>query len=95
MIVVVLKALGAYAESRSRIVLSRWLSIMQHGPIPEARINARGIPTAECPMCASRLFTIQAAFDDNYQIAQYLLNAECAMCGTLVTAPTPLDLKNV
>ena len=55
-------------------------------------LDARGIPTRECPSCASALFTIQATFDDNYEISGYLLNAECAMCKTKVTAPTPLDL---
>lgn len=55
-------------------------------------LDARGIPTRECPSCASTLFTVQVVFDEAYEIAQYLLNAECAICGTLVTAPTPLDL---
>lgn len=55
-------------------------------------LDARGIPTRECPSCASALFTIQATFDENYEISGYLLNAECAMCHTKLTAPTPLDL---
>ena len=55
-------------------------------------LDARGIPTRECPSCASTLFTIQASFDENYEVALYLLDAECAMCHTKLTAPTPLDL---
>ena len=55
-------------------------------------LDARGIPTRECPSCASTLFTIQAVFDENYEVGMYLLDAECAMCKTKVTAPTPLDL---
>jgi hypothetical protein len=55
-------------------------------------LDARGIPTRECPNCASTLFTVQVMFDENYEIGMYLLNAECAMCHTLITAPTPLDL---
>lgn len=55
-------------------------------------IDARGIPTRQCPMCGSELFTIQAIFDEDYNIAGYLLNAECAYCTTKLTAPTPLDL---
>jgi len=51
-------------------------------------LDARGIPTRECPSCASTLFTIQAVFDEAYEIAQYLLDAECAICHT----NTPLDL---
>lgn len=55
-------------------------------------LDARGIPTRECPSCASTLFTIQANFDEAYEICAYLLDAECAMCHTKLTAPTPLDL---
>lgn len=55
-------------------------------------LDARGIPTRECPLCASTLFTIQAIFDEEYEIGLYLLDAECAMCHTKLTAPTPLDL---
>ena len=55
------------------------------------KLDARGIPTNECPTCANRLFTVQVSFDDDYLVAQYFTDAECAMCGTLVTAPTPLD----
>jgi hypothetical protein len=56
------------------------------------KLDARGIPTRECPSCASTLFTIHAVFDENYEVGMYLLDAECAMCHTKVTAPTPLDL---
>ena len=58
-------------------------------------LDARGIPTRECPNCASTLFTIQANFDENYEICAYLLDAECSMCQTKLTAPTPLDLIDV
>jgi hypothetical protein len=55
-------------------------------------LDARGIPTRECPNCASTLFRIHAVFDDSYEIVQYLLDAECSICHTKITAPTPLDL---
>ena len=55
------------------------------------KLDARGIPTNECPSCANRLFTVQVSFDDDYNVGQYFLDAECAMCGTLVTAPTAID----
>ena len=55
------------------------------------KLDARGIPSNECVSCGSTLFTIQAAFDDDYNINSYLLDAECAICGTLLTCPTPLD----
>ena len=55
------------------------------------KLDARGIPTAECPSCESTIFTAQISFDEDYNLAGYLLNAECAFCKTLVTLPTPLD----
>jgi hypothetical protein len=58
-------------------------------------LDARGIATRVCPNCGSTLFTIQAVFDESYEIAQYFLDAECAICTTRVTAPTPLDLIDV
>ena len=54
-------------------------------------LNIRGIPTREC-ICGSTLFTIQAEFDEEYELSGYLLDAHCAYCGCKLTAPTPLDL---
>lgn len=53
--------------------------------------NWRGLPSNYCYECGSTLFTIQAEFDDDFEISGYLLNAKCAHCGNKVTAPTPLD----
>jgi hypothetical protein len=58
---------------------------------PRPQLSLRGIPTREC-ICGSDLFTIQATFDEGYEIAGYLMNAECAYCHAKLTAPTPLDL---
>ena len=55
-------------------------------------MDARGIPTSECPDCGGNILRIDAIFDQDYEVAFYMLDAECAQCGTLVTAPTPLDL---
>ena len=57
-------------------------------------MDARGIPTPQCPSCASTLLKLTVKFDpETYEIDLYFLeDAECAVCGTLVTAPTPLDL---
>ena len=54
------------------------------------KLDARGIPTNECPNCAGTdCLRFRSSFDDDYNVGQYLLDAECAICGTLVTAPTP------
>ena len=56
------------------------------------KVDARGIPTTECPSCNSNIFKLVAMFDpDDYEVLMYMLDAECAICGSLITAPTPLD----
>jgi hypothetical protein len=54
-------------------------------------LDARGLPTPECPSCGSWLLKVTLNFDEEYNIISYLLDGECAMCGTLLTVPTPLD----
>jgi hypothetical protein len=44
----------------------------------------------ECPKCESNLWLLKVTFDD-YEIASYLLEMECAICGTYGISPTPLD----
>lgn len=56
--------------------------------------NYRDIPTRVCP-CGSDLFRLIVHFDENYEIAMYLLEAECVECDSLITAPTPLDLPQI
>lgn len=59
-------------------------------------LDARGIPTTECPVCKTNILLIKACFDpETYEIEIYMLDAECAECGTMITAPTPLDLPGV
>ena len=52
-------------------------------------MDIRGVPTQVCP-CGCEIWTLKVIFD-NYEIATYFLDMECANCGTLATAPTPLD----
>jgi len=47
----------------------------------------------ECPICESDVWIIKANFDD-YELAAYFLDMECASCGTFAKAPTPLDRPN-
>lgn len=44
----------------------------------------------ECPICESNLWNVKCSFD-NYEISSYILDMECAVCGTFAKAPTPLD----
>ena len=59
---------------------------------PENYDNAmdlRGAPTHICP-CGCNIFNVKVIFKDN-EIATYFLDMECANCGSLATAPTPVD----
>ena len=47
-------------------------------------------PTHVC-VCGSMLWKVQAMFEDG-EISLYVLDMECALCGALATAPTPLDV---
>jgi len=56
-------------------------------------MDARGIPTAICPNCGLDYLKIIAKFDPiTYEISMYHLDATCANCETLLTAPTPVDI---
>jgi hypothetical protein len=48
-----------------------------------------GIIMHEC-VCGSDMWKLIVSFQD-YEIASYILDMECLYCGTLATAPTPLD----
>ena len=52
-------------------------------------MDLRGTPTHTC-VCGSQIFYVKAVFD-NYEIATYFLDMQCAECGNLATAPTPVD----
>lgn len=43
--------------------------------------------------CGSKLWEAQVMFDEDGSIGLYMLDMECALCGNLATAPTPLDTK--
>jgi hypothetical protein len=59
----------------------------------EQSMDLRGTPTHAC-ICGSVVWNIKAVFD-NYEIATYFLDMECAECGSLATAPTPLDREGL
>jgi|LauGreDrversion4_2_1035121.scaffolds.fasta_scaffold50725_7 hypothetical protein len=62
---------------------------------PENYDNAmdlRGTPTHAC-VCGCNVWNLKVMFEDS-QISQYFLDMECASCGSLATAPTPVDDRN-
>lgn len=52
-------------------------------------MDLRGTPTHVCA-CGCDVWNLKVCFDD-YQIANYFLDMECANCGSIATAPTPID----
>jgi hypothetical protein len=52
-------------------------------------MDLRGTPTHICP-CGSQVWMLKVAFVD-YEISNYFLDMECFSCGSLATAPTPID----
>lgn len=58
-------------------------------PDYKSAMDLRGTPTHEC-VCGCNIWNVKVIFDQ-YQIATYFLDMECANCGSLATAPTPVD----
>lgn len=56
-------------------------------------MDLRGNPTHEC-ICGSKIFYLPVCFED-YEIATYLLDMQCANCGSMATAPTPVDRESM
>jgi hypothetical protein len=56
-------------------------------------MDLRGTPAHAC-LCGSGDFFIQARFED-YELSMYYLDMQCVDCGSLLTAPTPLDRQEL
>ncbi len=52
-------------------------------------MDLRGTPTHICP-CGCNIWNVKVMFESN-EIATYFLDMECANCGSVATAPTPVD----
>lgn len=44
----------------------------------------------EVCVCGSTLWKVKVMFEEG-EISLYMLDMECALCGALATAPTPID----
>jgi hypothetical protein len=56
-------------------------------------MDIRGTPTHVCP-CGSNIWSLKAIFED-FEIATYFLDMECVSCGSVATAPTPVDREGM
>ena len=56
-------------------------------------MDLRGRPTHVCP-CGCNIWNLKVVFDD-FEIATYFLDMECVNCGSLATAPTPVDRTGI
>jgi len=52
-------------------------------------MDLRGAPTHLCP-CGCNIWNVKVIFEE-FEIATYFLDMECANCGSMATAPTLLD----
>ena len=65
------------------------LSKLAKNQQPTRSLDLRGTPTHAC-ICGSLLFSVKCMFEDN-DISLWFTDAQCALCGALVTVPTPVD----
>ncbi len=56
----------------------------------DSAMDLRGTPTHVC-VCGCDIWSLKVIFDQN-EIATYFLDMECVSCGSLATAPTPIDV---
>ena len=54
-------------------------------------IDLRGTPIEVC-VCGSLIFKVLCMFQEK-SVSLYFTDAECAICGALVTVPTPVDVE--
>lgn len=96
-----LALIGILALNISTFFKNNAILVFSKREIDEARMDAeedlnldlRGTPTHEC-VCGSTVFNLPVVFD-NYEIANYFLDMQCIKCGSIYTAPTPLDRENM
>lgn len=55
-------------------------------------MDLRGTPTHVC-VCGCTVWNLKVMFEEG-MISQYFLDMECSSCGSLATAPTPVDDRN-
>ena len=56
-------------------------------------LRDKNAPLEIC-VCGSTLCNVKAQFEEG-EISLYMLDMECYLCGSLATAPTPIDYRTV
>lgn len=52
----------------------------------------KNLPTLACPACGCLMFSIVVMWDkETREVGWYDLRQTCKECGTISTAPTPID----
>ena len=77
--------------NRIKVYVARLLD--RAGVIAPAKIDLRSFGPIHVCTCGSRLFKVGCIFEDN-DISMWFVDAECALCGALVTVPTPVDIDD-
>lgn len=52
--------------------------------------DLRGKPTLAC-ICGCKMFIITVMWDEDRTVGWYDLTQQCKECGSISTAPTPID----
>lgn len=66
-----------------------WRELEPTGPSFDLREMG---PIREC-VCGNSLYKVLCSFDEYGCIEMYLLEAECAVCGSILICPTEIDNK--
>lgn len=65
-------------------------SITELRPDYTQAMDLRGEPSHVCA-CGSYIWNVKCSFE-NYEIVTYFRDMECALCGSMATAPIPDDM---
>lgn len=80
-------------KKRKRVQQNPMIPTLFGALFTQGTSDYRGIPTTVCP-CGYDMFIACVTFDDEERsVASYVLDGACALCGSLVTLPTPIDYE--
>lgn len=79
--------------SKYQVIILDKEDILEDEEDQMSAMDLRGTPTHVC-ICGSNQFFIRATFE-NYEISSYFLDMQCVNCGSLATAPTPVDREEM